>query len=286
MFHWLIGSSLKFRFLVVAAAVTLMVYGMDQLRKIPVDVFPEFAPPVVEIQTEGPGMSAEEVEELITIPLEFMLRGTPGLDVMRSTTVNALSQIRMIFERGEDLMLARQRVQEMLKLAIPHLPTSAGMPIVLQPLSSTSRTLKIGLTSDTLNMMELSMVAYWKMRFHLLRVPGVANVPIWGERIKSLQVQVDPEKLKAYGVRLDGHRFASGETTSGFVVPAGSEGEFMISVDLNLLQTAPELLFIVRDAVHRDIPYVLEGQLGVDIPAVKPVRFETEGMIRLQAATH
>ena len=95
-----------------------------------------------------------------------------------------------------------------------------------------------------------------------------------------------PVSTIVYGVRLDGHRFASGETSSGFVVPAGSEGEFMISVDLNLLQTAPELLFIVRDAVHRDIPYVLEGRLGVDIPAVKPVRFETEGMIRLQAATH
>ena len=95
-----------------------------------------------------------------------------------------------------------------------------------------------------------------------------------------------PVSTVAYGVHLDGHRFASGETSGGFVVPAGSAGEFIISVDLNLLQTAPELLFIVRDAVHRDIPYVLEGRLGVDIPTVKPVRFETEGMIRLQAATH
>ncbi len=95
-----------------------------------------------------------------------------------------------------------------------------------------------------------------------------------------------PVSTVAYGVRLDGHRFASGETTSSFIVPAGSEGAFMISVDLNLLQTAPELLFIVREAVQRDIPYVLEGRLGVDIPAVKPVRFETEGMIRLQAAMH
>lgn len=95
-----------------------------------------------------------------------------------------------------------------------------------------------------------------------------------------------PVNTVAYGVSLDGHRFASGETTSGFVVPAGSEGEFIISVDLNLLQTAPELLFIVREAVQRDIPYVLEGRLGVDIPAVKPVRFETEGTIRLQASTY
>ncbi len=95
-----------------------------------------------------------------------------------------------------------------------------------------------------------------------------------------------PVSTVVYGVRLDGHRFASGEVQGGFVVPARSDGEFVISVDLNLLQTAPELLFIVRDAVRRDIPYALEGRLGVDLPAIKPVRFETNGMIRLQAASY
>ncbi len=95
-----------------------------------------------------------------------------------------------------------------------------------------------------------------------------------------------PVSTIVYGVRLDGHRFASGEAEGGFVVPARSDGEFTISVDLNLLQTAPELLFIVRDAVRRDIPYALEGSFGVDLPAIKPVRFETSGMIRLQAASH
>ena len=94
-----------------------------------------------------------------------------------------------------------------------------------------------------------------------------------------------PIKSVNYNVTLDGHRFASGAAVSAFTVPAGSDSEFGISVDVNLLQTAPELLFIVRDASRRDIPYVLKGQLGVDIPFTKPVKFENAGFIRLQAAS-
>ncbi len=93
-----------------------------------------------------------------------------------------------------------------------------------------------------------------------------------------------PVKSINYGVKLDGHRFASGEAASSFTVAAGGDGEFAISVDVNLLQTAPELLFIVRDATRRDIPYTLEGQLGIDIPYTKPVKFESSGLIRLQAS--
>ncbi len=94
-----------------------------------------------------------------------------------------------------------------------------------------------------------------------------------------------PIKMISYGVKLDGQRFASGEAVSAFTVPAGSDGEFAISVDLNLLQTAPQLLFVVRDATRRDIPYSLEGKLGVDIPYTKPIKFENTGLIRLQAST-
>lgn len=93
-----------------------------------------------------------------------------------------------------------------------------------------------------------------------------------------------PVKSINYGVKLDGHRFASGEAVSSFTIAAGGDGAFAISVDVNLLQTAPELLFIVRDATRRDIPYSLEGQLGIDIPYTKPVKFESSGLIRLQAS--
>ncbi len=203
MFAWIIGSSLKFRFLVIAAAAALLVFGTQQLRTMPVDVFPEFAPPKVEIQTEGPGMTSTEVEELITIPMETTLRGTPGVEFVRSSSLVGLSQVTLIFKMGVDQMAARQRVQERLKLAIAELPQSSGMPVMLQPLSSTSRVMKIGISSKSHNMMDLSMIAYWTVKFRLMAVPGVANVPIWGDRIKSLQVQVDPSLMRAYNVTLD-----------------------------------------------------------------------------------
>src|SRR3990172_4704966 len=203
MFRWIIGSSLKFRFLVLAVAAALLVFGTAQLHKAPVDVFPEFAPPKVEIQTEGLGMTASEVEELITIPMEDALRGTPGVDVVRSSSTQGLSQVVLLFKMGTDLMEARQRVQERLKLAIADLPQSSGMPIMLQPLSSTSRVMKIGISSKVHDMMDLSMIAYWTIKFRLMSVPGVANVPIWGERIKALEVQVDPSLMRMHNVTLD-----------------------------------------------------------------------------------
>src|SRR4051812_12140289 len=203
MFSWIIGSSLKFRFLVVAAAAALLVFGADELRRMPVDVFPEFAPPKVEVQTEGLGMTSPEIEELITIPIEDALRGTPGIDVIRSSSVVGLSQVVMLFKPGTDLMTARQRVQERIKLAIAELPQSAGVPEILQPLSSTSRVMKIGLTSKVYDLSDLSMIAYWTIKFRLMAVDGVANIPMWGERPKTVNVEIDPARMSAHGVTLD-----------------------------------------------------------------------------------
>ena len=203
MFRWIVGSSLKFRFLVVAIAAGMVAFGVDQFRGMPVDVFPEFAPPRVEIQTPCLGLSTAEVEELVTIPLEQAFNGLPGLDVMRSRSVEQLSSILLQFERGTDLLTARQLVAERMSIAAPTLPTWASPPIMLQPLSSTSRMMKIGISSKELSVTEMSMTAYWKIVARLLRVPGVANVAIWGERLKMLTVQVEPERLRAHGVTLD-----------------------------------------------------------------------------------
>ena len=199
----IVEASLRFRYLVVFSAVVLMILGIGVIRNLPVDVFPEFAPPRVEIQTPSLGLSSAEVESLVTIPLEEVFNGTPGLDVMRSKSVEQLSSILLIFEPGTDLMQARQLVQERLAIASPQLPTWAAPPFMLPPLSSTARTLKIGISSEKYSVMELSMITYWKIRERLLRVRGVANVAIWGEQIQMMQVQVDPERMAAYGVTLD-----------------------------------------------------------------------------------
>src|SRR3972149_5348909 len=142
MMRWIVATSLKFRSIVLGIAAALMYFGIERVRSLPVDVFPEFAPPLVEIQTEGIGMTPSEIEELITVPMEETLRGTPGLDIMRSQSVNALSSIKMIFKQGTDILHARQLVQERLELAIRDLPLSSGMPIMPQPLSATSRVMK------------------------------------------------------------------------------------------------------------------------------------------------
>ncbi|UCH24845.1 MAG: efflux RND transporter permease subunit [Trueperaceae bacterium] len=199
----IVASSLTFRFIVVALAIMLMVFGFSRLGDMPVDVFPEFAPPLVEIQTPTLGLSAEEVETLVTIPLEEVLQGVPGLDVMRSKSVEQLSDIKMIFEPGTDLIEARQVVAERLALVTPTLPTWSSPPFMLQPLSATSRVMKIGLSSEEYSVIDLSMIAYWKIRERLLGVRGVAHVAIWGERLQMLQVQVEPERMVAAGVTLD-----------------------------------------------------------------------------------
>src|SRR5687767_7139948 len=126
MVRWIVGSSLKFRFLIVAGAAAMMVFGVGQLKAMPVDVFPEFAPPKVEVHTICVGLSTTEVEALVTIPLEQALFGIPNLDVLRSKSLEQLSQIELLFEPGTDLLEARQLVAERLALVKATLPTWAA----------------------------------------------------------------------------------------------------------------------------------------------------------------
>jgi CzcA family heavy metal efflux pump len=198
--RWIVGSSLRFRWLVIFAAAALMVFGIGETRNAEVDVFPEFAPPRVEVQTVAIGNSSQEVEELITIPLEEQLNGIEGLEEMRSKSVADLSSIELIFAPRTDLYRARQLVQERLTAATPTLPSWAMPPRMMPPLSSTSRILKIGITSDELNLIEMSTIARFKIQQRLLRVPGVAQVNMWGQRMEQQHVQVDPEKLAENGV--------------------------------------------------------------------------------------
>lgn len=201
--RWLVETSLRLRFAVVAAAVLLILGGSRLVPKMPLDVFPEFAPPYVEIQTEAPGLSAEEVENLITFPLENALIGTPGLETLRSKSVLGLSSIRMLLHENADRDRTRQLVQERLAVETPRLPTVARPPVILQPLSSLSRMMKIGIWSDKLSQQELSELAVWTIRPRLMAIPGIANVAIWGQRDKQYQVLVDMDRLRAHQVTLD-----------------------------------------------------------------------------------
>jgi Cu/Ag efflux pump CusA len=133
MFRWMVGSSLQFRFMVLGVAAALAVFGVLQLNKMPVDVLPEFAPPIVEVQTEAIGLSADEVENLVTLNLEELLSGVPWLESIRSQSVTGLSSIVMTFARGTDIMKARQMINERLILAYT-LPNVAQPPVIIMPL--------------------------------------------------------------------------------------------------------------------------------------------------------
>src|SRR6478672_11681329 len=201
--RWIVQSSLNLRFIVVAASVVLMVLGFSSLSQMRVDVFPEFAPPRVVIQTACVGLSTSDVEELVTVPLEQGLNGLQGLDDMRSRSVPQLSSIELLFSPKTDELRARQLVQERLAIVAPSLPTWAAPPVMLAPVSATGRAMHIGMTSNNHSLIAMSMTAYWTIRARLLRVPGVANVAIWNERLQMMTVQVQPRELAAKDVSLD-----------------------------------------------------------------------------------
>ncbi len=202
MMTWIVETSLRLRLVVVMLALVLMVAGTRAARTTPLDVFPEFAPPLVEVQTEAPGLSTAEVESLVTVPLETAMNGVPRLKTLRSKSVLGLSSVVMIFEEGADLMAARQLVQERLLRVAASLPNAARTPVMLSPLSSLSRVLKVGMSSKRLSQMELTTLAKWTVRPRLMSIPGVANVAIWGQRDRQLQVLVDPDRLRASNVTL------------------------------------------------------------------------------------
>ena len=200
---WIVRTSLNLRFIVVAASVALMVVGITSMSRMRVDVFPEFAPPRVVIQTASVGLSTSDVEELVTVPLEQGLNGLQGLEDMRSRSVPQLSSIELLFSADTDLLHARQLVQERLAIVSPTLPTWAAPPVILAPVSATGRAMQIGMTSSKSSIIQMSMSAYWNIRARLLQVPGVANVAIWNERLQLMTVQAEPDRMATRNVSLD-----------------------------------------------------------------------------------
>ncbi len=199
--HSMIKTALNFRFLVIILSIGLFIVGIAQMHRMPMDLLPEFSPVTVEIQTEALGLPASEVEAMITVPLEEFLSGMPWLQEVSSRSMNSLSSIQLAFEPGTDLMKARQMVQERL-IHSAALPNVSKPPAMLQPVSSLNRVLNISLSSASVPLIDLSVLAQWKIKPRLMGVPGVANVSIWGHRARQLQVQVDPHKLKQHGVKL------------------------------------------------------------------------------------
>jgi len=201
--RWIVATSLKFRYLVIGLAVVIMYFGVQTIGHQKLDVFPEFAPVSVEVQTACLGLSPTEVEQLTTVPLEAALQGIPGVYDIRSDSEPQLSAIWLYFNAGTDELHARQLVQEKLQIAAPTLPTWCDPPQVYPIVSATSRIIQIGLTSTKVSPMDLSMISQWLIRPRLMDVPGVANAAIWGQRRKQIMIEGDPAELAKYHLSLD-----------------------------------------------------------------------------------
>lgn len=201
--RWIVATSLRFRYVVAGLAVALLYFGVSVLGHQKLDVFPEFAPVSVEIQTACLGLSPAEVESLTTVPLEAALHGVPGVYDVRSDSEPELSAIFLYFRSGTDVLHARQLVQEKLQTTSRTLPTWCDPPQLYPIVSATSRVMQVGLTSKSVSAMDLSMIAQYDIRPRLMSVPGVANVAIWGIRDKQLMVQGDPSRMASQNVSLD-----------------------------------------------------------------------------------
>ncbi len=203
MIRGIITQSIRLRYLVIILALVLTFFGIYQLSEMPVDIYPEFNPPIVEVQTEALGLSSTDVESMLTVPMEAdLLNGVAWLDHIYSDSVAGMSSILMIFEPGTDPIRARQMVQERLTQSFA-LPNVSAPPTMLQPLSTTSRAMMVSLSSEDLSLIDMGVLARWVIAPRLMGVDGVANVAIWGLREWQLQVLVDPQELQNKGVTLN-----------------------------------------------------------------------------------
>ena len=221
MLSRLVETSIRFRGIVVALACLVVGYGAYATWTARYDVYPEFAPPQVVVQTEAPGLSSQDVEQLVTRPVENALNGAPNVETIRSQSIQGLSVVTVVFEQRTDVYRARQMVSERIAEAAAQLPQGVSPPTMAPLTGATSLVLIVGLTSDQQSLMDVRTFADWTLRPRLLAVPGVARVSIFGGDVRELQVQIVPDRLAAYRLSIDdvmtGAKNATGVRGAGFI---------------------------------------------------------------------
>ncbi len=221
MISFVVRQSIRYPGVVVALALTVVVYGLYILSLANLDVFPEFSPSQVVIQTEAPGLSAELVERQVSQPIESVLAGASGVEHIRSQSIPGLSVVTVLFREGSSPYRNRQVVSERLASLANQLPHGVAQPAMTPLTSSASTVLGLGFTSSSRSLMEIRTLVDWTVRPHLLAVEGVAEVNVFGGEVRQWQVQVDPEKLMRYGLSVQevvqAARRATGVLAAGFV---------------------------------------------------------------------
>jgi CzcA family heavy metal efflux pump len=268
MMSALVRFSIRFHGVIVGLACLVVVYGIYHLTRANLDVFPEFSPTQVVIQTEAPGLSADLVEKLVTQPIENTLAGTVGIDLMRSQSIPGLSVVTIIFKEGTDVYRNRQVVAERLATLTPVLPRNVT-PNITPLASSASTVLGIGLTSTTRSLMELRTLVDWTVRPRLMAVPGVADVNVFGGQVRQLQLLIDPDKLVRYHLSLQDVLAAASRATgvrgAGFIendnqrIYINSEGQM----------PTPDTL-AKMPVLHRDAQTIRFGDIGTVTEGAAP----------------
>lgn len=266
MLNRIVAFSLRFRGVVLGLACLLVGYGLYVTAHAKRDVFPDFLPPQVIIQTEAPGLSSEEVEQLVTRPVESSVNGAGDLDALRSQSIQGLSVVTAVFRDGTDIYRARQLVAERLAQIDGTLPSGVGVPRMNPLTSSMSMVLAFGLTSTSRTPMEVRTFADSVVVPRLLGVPGVAKVSVFGGDVRQLQIQVDPDTLRRFDLALDdivaAARNATGKRGAGFVeddnqrITLRTEGALLTADQLG------EVVFAHhrgRSLRLRDVAIVTEG---------------------------
>lgn len=262
----IVWFSLRFRGVIVSLACLFIFYGVYTLSRVKYDVFPEFAPPQAVVQTEAPGLSPEQIEVLVTQSVENAINGVPGIESLRSSSIQGLSVVTVTFDPGSNIYLDRQLIAERLTTLTGQLPQGVQSPVITPLTSSTSVVSAIGLTSERLSLMELRTIADWSVRQRLLAVTGVAKVAVFGGDVRQVQVQADPERLIKYGISigevLDAARRATGTRGAGFIdngnqrLVLKTEGEALTAADI-------ARVVIVRhngaNVALRDVADVVDG---------------------------
>jgi CzcA family heavy metal efflux pump len=217
----IVRASIRYPGVVVAVALMLVAYGLFQLQRARLDVFPEFSPTQVVIQTEAPGLSAELVETQVTQPIENALLGASGVETIRSQSIPGLSVVTVLFEDGSDIYRNRQVVAERLSSLAARMPVGVAPPAITPLTSSASTVLGIGLTSQERSGTDLRGLADWVVRPHLLAVEGVAEVNVFGGRVRQWHIQIDPRKLRQHDLSLEevvlAARQATGVLSAGYL---------------------------------------------------------------------
>lgn len=280
MLKRLVQFSLRFRGVIVILGLLLAAYGAFIAQQSKLDVFPEFSPPRIVIQTEAPGLSAEEVETLVTRPVEYGLNGTPELESLYSQSIQGLSVVTVVFQESADIYRARQLTGERLTELAGNLPQGVHAPQMGALTSSTSLMMAAGLVSDQRSPMELRTFADWVVRQRLLGVAGVARVELFGGEVRQLQIQFHPDRLIAYQLSVDdvltAARIATGIRGAGFIenenqrITLRTQGQSVTAETLAQVVLTHHNGFSVR---FRDVASIVDGpqpKLGDGLVNSKP----------------